>query len=185
MAISSAARSGSICVSRSNIRDWRIRQIIYFQSKIADPGQDHDAMAGLHHAIMVAIIHGSCRDHAGIMPKPVHSCRICFAGIDGYRQQKKNIDIEPETERMVCHADIEQVRKKKISSRTRSRNRAEEGQEGIPGYPHKESADHHPYNPPRKRYSPPLLLFYSLSQKFFLTKNSCSIITYTEVRDDK
>ena len=32
---------------------------------------------------------------------------------------------------------------------------------------------------------PPLLLFYSLSQKFFLTKNCCSIITYTEVRDDK
>ena len=83
------------------------------------------------------------------------------------------------------HTDIEPVRKKKITSRTRCRNRAEEGQEGIPGYPHKESADHHPYNPPRKRYSPPLLLFYSLSQKFFLTKNSCSIITYTEVRDDK
>jgi len=32
---------------------------------------------------------------------------------------------------------------------------------------------------------PPLLLFSSLSQKFFLTKNSCSIITYTEVRYDK
>jgi len=155
-----------------------------FQPNFADPGQGHDAMAGLHHAIMVATIQRSYMDHAGIMPKPVHICRIRFAGFDGYRQKKKH------RHRAGAGADgmphrFEPVRKKKITSRTRSRNRKEEGQEGIPGYPHKESADHHPYNPPRKRYSPPLLLFYSLSQKFFLTKNSCSIITYTEVRDDK
>jgi len=43
-------------VSRSNIRDWRVRQIIYFQPNFADPGQDHDAMAGLHPAIIVAVI---------------------------------------------------------------------------------------------------------------------------------
>ena len=54
-------RSGSICVSRSNIRDWLIRQIIYFQPNFADPGQDHDADAGLYHT---AIIQGSCRTGA-------------------------------------------------------------------------------------------------------------------------
>ena len=150
MAISSAARSLSICVSRSNIRDWRIRRIIDFQGNFADP---------VPKRVPVFIMQLSCGE--------VDTAIMQEAGADGMPHR------------------FEPVRKKKITSRTRSRNRTEEGQEGIPGYPHKESADHHPYNPPRKRYSPPLLLFSSLSKKFFLTKNSCSIITYTEVRYDK
>ena len=149
MAISSAARSLSICVSRSNIRDWLIRRIIYFSpiSRIRCRNGCRSLSCSYHG-----------RHHAAIMQE---------AGADGMHTQisagAKEEDIEPNT-------------KPKPESR---------GLEGIPGYPHKESADHHPYNPPRKRYSPPLLLFYSLSQNFFLTKNSCSIITYTEVRDDK
>jgi hypothetical protein len=67
-------------MSSSNIRDWRIRQIIYFQPNFEDPGQDHDAMSGLHPAIMVAtivaimvantaIIQRSYSDHTAIMPE--------------------------------------------------------------------------------------------------------------------
>ena len=153
MAISSAARSLSICVSRSNIRDWRIRRIIYFSP--------------------ISRIRGKIT-----MPWQVFIMQLSCGEVDTAIMQEAGADGMP-------HTDIEPVRKKKISSRTRSRNRTEEGQEGIPGYPHKESAHHHPYNPPRKRYSPPLLLFSSLSKNFFLTKNSCSIIPYTEVRYDK
>ena len=153
MTISSVARSISICVRRSNIRDWLIRRIIYFSpiSRIRCRNGCRSLSCGYHAAIMRQSRYS---DHAGSR-----------SGWYAHR--------------------FEPVQKKKITSRTRSRNRAEEGQEGIPGYPHKESADHHPYNPPRKRNSPPLLLFYSLSQKFFLTKNSCSRMTYTEVRNDK
>ena len=112
-----------------------------------------------------AIMQLSCSYHTGIMPKPVHICRIRFAGFDGYRQKKKH------RHRAGDGADgmprrFEPVRKKKITSRTRSRNRAEEGQEGIPGYPHKESADHHPYNPPRKRNSPPYCYFIPYLKNF-------------------
>ena len=39
--------------------------------------------------IMVAIMVSIIVDHTAIMPKPAHSCRIRFAGIDSYRQQKK------------------------------------------------------------------------------------------------
>jgi len=42
------------------------------------------------------------------------------------------------------------------------------GLEGIPGYPHKESADHHPYNPPRKRYFPPPIVILFPISKIFL-----------------
>ena len=78
---------------RSNIRDWRIRQIIYFQPNFEDPGQDHDAMAGLHPAIMVAIIvaiivanpaimQGSYRDHAETGAQIQNTlCRV-----DSYRE---------------------------------------------------------------------------------------------------
>ena len=114
----------------------------------------------------VFIMRLSCSYHAAIMRRSRYSDHAGSRSgwyAHRYRAGAKEEDIEPNT-------------KPKPESR---------GLEGIPGYPHKESADHHPYNPPRKRYSPPLLLFYSLSQNFFLTKNSCSIITYTEVRDDK
>lgn len=53
-------RSWSICVSRSNIRDWLLRQIIYFQPNFEDPGQDHDAMAGLHPASHAASLTCFC-----------------------------------------------------------------------------------------------------------------------------
>ncbi|MFA7207464.1 MAG: hypothetical protein WC084_02220 [Synergistaceae bacterium] len=41
--------------------------------------------------------------------------------------RRRNIDIELETVRMVCYTGLEPVRKKKISSRTRSRNRTAGG----------------------------------------------------------
>jgi len=72
------------------------------------------------------------------------------AGADGMHTQisagAKEEDIEPNT-------------KPKPESR---------GLEGIPGYPHKESADHHPYNQPRKRYSPPPIVILFPISKFFL-----------------
>ena len=105
------------------------------------------------------------------------------------RQQKKKkrlhraIDLEPV--RMVCHTDIEPAAEEE-ELQPDTKPKPDRGRlEGIQGYPHKESAHHRPYNPPRKRYSLPLLLFPYLSQIFFLTKNCCSIIPYTEVRYDK
>ena len=105
-----------------------------------------------------AIMQLSYSYHTGIMPKPVHSCRIRFAGIDGYRQQKKKYrhragageDGMPHRSRAGAkEEDLEPNTKPKPDSR---------GLEGIQGYPHKESAHHHPYNQPRKRYSPPLIV---------------------------
>ena len=108
-------------------------------------------------AIIVAII----VDHASIMPG---SCRNrcgwyatqIRAGANRHRALLGNSHTMPWPVR------------KKISNRTRSQNRTEEGQEGIPGYPHKESADHHPYNPPRKRYSPPPIVILFPISKIFL-----------------
>lgn len=125
-------RSGSICVSRSNIRDWRIRQIIYFRHNFADPGPM---------PVPVFIMQRSCREvDPGIMPE---------TGADGMLHRS----------RAGAEEGLEPNTKPKPDSR---------GLEGIQGYPHKESADHRPYNPPRKRYSPPLLLFPFPISKFFL-----------------
>ena len=175
MAISSAARVGSIFLRCMHFR-CRCR------SSSCNHGRHHTAIIygscsnhGRHHT---AIIHGSCRDHAETGAGLYHAAimQLSCGEVDAAIMQEAGADGMPHRSRAGAKETWIQSRKPKPESR---------GLEGIPGYPHKESADHHPYNPPRKRYSPPLLLFYSLSQNFFLTKNSCSIITYTEVRDDK
>jgi hypothetical protein len=121
--------------------------------------QVSDLIIAIIVAVMVAVMVANrlCR-------KPGHCCKIRFAGLDSYRKKKKK--------RLHRAIDLEPVRKKKswkASKATPIRNPPI-----TVHITHLVSA-----------IPPPLLLFPYLSQIFFLTKNCCSIIPYTEVRYDK
>ena len=91
-----------------------------FHPNFADPGQDHDAMAGLYPAIMVAII----VDHAAIIQG---SCR--------------------KLERMVCHTDSSRCERRRYRAGAKEEDHepeAETGQKKV----RKASQDTPTRNPP-------------------------------------